>query len=71
MTATEVSGLVIDAMRKIASVLIGIFFPTVLEAECFEIGDLAMTSDQNNRAGDDALIDIRLECARQPLKPRG
>ena len=65
MTATEVIGLLVDAIRKIASVRIGSLVFAILKPDRFEIGHLALPSDQNDGPRDRALVYFCLESRRQ------
>jgi hypothetical protein len=64
MTATEVIGLLIDAIRKIALVRIGSLF-SILKPDRFEIGHLALPGDQNDGPRDRALVYFCLESRGQ------
>ena len=71
MIATLVTGLVIEAMRKIVSVFIGDVLLDVLEAERMQVDDLALARDQRDDAAGFLAIDEALHALMQALEPIG
>ena len=69
--ATPVTGLDIDAMRKIASFRIGDLGLDVHQALRFEVRDLALAGDDRDRAGNLLGVDGALNNLVDALKPLG
>ena len=68
MIATLVTGLVIEAMRKIESVFIGVVLLDVLEADGVEIDGLAFACDEGDDAAHFLAIDKALHRLVQALE---
>ena len=68
MIATLVTGLVIEAMRKIESVFIGDVLLDVLESDRVQIDGLAFTRDQRDDAAGFLAIDEALHALMQALE---
>ena len=71
ITATLVTGLVIEAMRNSVSVRIGVLAAHVLEARGVHVDDLAVAGDQRDDAAGFLAIDEALHAGVEPAEPLG
>ena len=70
MAATLVTGLVIEAIQKIASGCSGMVFARSRKPDGPQICDLAIARDRRNRAREGAGFDLRLLPGSDPRQPR-